>query len=327
MYQSLHSIEYLLDHFNQAFTQLHGEKQPAELYIPINYTLSQGGKRMRPLLMLLACDMFGGNIEEALNPAIGIELFHNFTLLHDDIMDQAPLRRGKETVYKKWNTNVAILAGDTIFAQANLFILTSPSRSKTRVARLFNRTAIEVCEGQQYDMNFETSSSVSIHEYIEMIRLKTAVLLAASLKMGALIAFASEQSAKILYDFGIKLGLAFQLKDDLLDVYGSQEKFGKVSGGDIIECKKTFLYLKALELAGNQAGELRQIYTSSALPNKDKVTAVKEIFSSLGIREITQKEIEKYYQEAVDMLASLDIPGTYKVPLQQYTSELMYREK
>jgi geranylgeranyl diphosphate synthase, type II len=327
MYQSLHSIEYLLDHFNQAFTQLQGEKQPAELYIPINYTLSQGGKRMRPLLMLLACDMFGGNIEEALNPAIGIELFHNFTLLHDDIMDQAPLRRGKETVYKKWNTNVAILAGDTIFAQANLFILTSPSRSKTRVARLFNRTAIEVCEGQQYDMNFETSSSVSIHEYIEMIRLKTAVLLAASLKMGALIAFASEQSAKILYDFGIKLGLAFQLKDDLLDVYGSQEKFGKVSGGDIIECKKTFLYLKALELAGNQAEELRQIYTSSALPNKDKVTAVKEIFSSLGIREITQKEIEKYYQEAVDMLASLDIPGTYKVPLQQYTSELMYREK
>jgi geranylgeranyl diphosphate synthase, type II len=326
-HQPSHTIEHLQERIKQAFDELPLRKQPEELYIPITYTLAQGGKRIRPLLTLLACDMFGGNIEDAINPAIGIELFHNFTLIHDDIMDQAPLRRGKETVYKKWNTNVAILSGDTIFAQANLFILTSPSRSKTRVARLFNRTAIQVCEGQQYDMNFETRNDVSIAEYMEMIRLKTAVLLAASLKMGVLTAFASEKSADILYDFGIKLGLAFQLKDDLLDVYGSQEKFGKVSGGDIIECKKTFLYLKALELAGDKQDDLRDLYNSRMVPASEKVADVKNIFNKLNIEEITQNEVEKYYRQAVDLLASLDIPGTYKIPLQQYTSELMYREK
>ena len=252
----IQDLQLLLD---EAFSRIQLPARPADLYDPINYTLGLGGKRLRPLLVLASCQMFGGEIDEAINPAIGIELFHNFTLLHDDIMDQAPLRRGKETVYKKWNPNVAILAGDTMFALANKYMLRTRQQAISQVMELFNQTAIEVCEGQQYDMDYEHQANVSIADYIEMIRLKTAVLLAASLKTGAIIAGAEAADCNYIYQFGINIGLAFQLKDDLLDVYGVQEKFGKVSGGDIIAGKKTYLYLKALETAGSEADAFRRL--------------------------------------------------------------------
>jgi geranylgeranyl diphosphate synthase type II len=212
-------ITELQNRLKKAFSELQLHGQPPELYEPIRYTMELGGKRMRPLLLLMACDLFGGDVQKAIDASIGIELFHNFTLLHDDIMDQAPLRRGKETVYKRWNANRAILSGDTMFAMANLYMLRTPPSCVAQVLDIFNRTAIEVCEGQQLDMNFETRQEVSAPEYLEMIRLKTGVLLAASLQIGALIAGASSLAAQQLYECGICLGLAFQLTDDLLDVW------------------------------------------------------------------------------------------------------------
>ena len=308
------------------FKQLQLPESPAELYQPIEYTLSLGGKRLRPLLTLIACEMFGGKMEEAINPAIGIELFHNFTLLHDDIMDDAPLRRGKETVYKKWNSNIAILAGDTMFALANKYLLQIRMEYIAEISGLFNQTAIEVCEGQQWDMNFEKQEIVSIKEYLEMIRLKTAVLLAASLKTGAIIAGADAANADKIYSFGIHTGLAFQLKDDLLDVYGMQDKFGKVSGGDIVACKKTFLYLKALELSGNKAADFKELYCSSALEATSKVKQVKTIFDELGIENMVRLEIELYFQKALDELTAIHLPEERKALLRDFVSNLMTRE-
>jgi len=308
------------------FKQLQLPESPAELYQPIEYTLSLGGKRLRPLLTLIACEMFGGKMEEAINPAVGIELFHNFTLLHDDIMDDAPLRRGKETVYKKWNSNIAILAGDTMFALANKYLLQIRMEYIAEISGLFNQTAIEVCEGQQWDMNFEKQEIVSIKEYLEMIRLKTAVLLAASLKTGAIIAGADAANADKIYSFGIHTGLAFQLKDDLLDVYGMQDKFGKVSGGDIVACKKTFLYLKALELSGNKAADFKELYCSSALEATSKVKQVKTIFDELGIENMVRLEIELYFQKALDELTAIHLPEERKALLRDFVSNLMTRE-
>ena len=222
-------------------------KEPKGLYEPIAYTVLQKGKRLRPMLCLLANDMFGGDFDDAKYPALGLETGHNFSLIHDDIMDQAPLRRGMETVYKKWNTNTAILSGDVTLMMANQFVMRTTK--PVEAATLFNKVMIEIGEGQQYDMNFETQRVVTIPEYLEMIRLKTAVLLASSLQMGAIIAGADEEDQKNLYDFGIALGMAFQLQDDILDCYSDVAVFGKVTGGDIMENKKTLMYLKALELA------------------------------------------------------------------------------
>ena len=253
------------------------KKAPNELYGPIAYTLKLGGKRLRPALCLMGCDMFGGNINEALQPALGIELFHNFTLLHDDIMDKAPLRRGKETVYNKWNTNTAILAGDTMMAIAYDFIMKAPEVVRTKIFSIFNKTAIEVCEGQQYDMNYESQNDVTIDKYLEMIRLKTAVLLAGSLKIGAVIGGANENDTQKLYSFGENIGIAFQLKDDLLDVFSNEDKFGKKSGGDIITNKKTFLYLKAFELAEGKTYDSLWFYFNKKFENNlEKVKGVKK---------------------------------------------------
>jgi len=270
--------------------------------------------------------MFGGDIADAINPAIGIELFHNFTLLHDDIMDAAPLRRGKETVYKKWNSNVAILAGDTMFALANKYMLRTRLQAISQVVELFNQTAIEVCEGQQYDMDYEKQQHVSIPDYIEMIRLKTAVLLAASLKTGAIIAGAAAVDSNHIYNFGIHIGLAFQLKDDLLDVYGITEKFGKVSGGDIIAGKKTYLYLKALESAGTQTGYFRQLYVAHDIDSAEKIMKVKEIFNQLHIEQFTRDLIDDYYQKALNDLSNISLPGEAMEELREYTAGLMERE-
>ena len=319
----IQDLQVLID---DAFSSIQFPAEPADLYNPITYTLGLGGKRLRPLLVLASCQMFGGEITEAINPAIGIELFHNFTLLHDDIMDQAPLRRGKETVYKKWNSNVAILAGDTMFAVANKYMLRTRPQAISQVVELFNQTAIEVCEGQQYDMDYENRANITIADYLEMIRLKTAVLLAASLKTGAIIAGAAAVDCDYIYQFGINIGLAFQLKDDLLDVYGIQEKFGKVSGGDIIAGKKTYLYLKALESAGSQTDYFRSLYESHDTDSAEKVKRVKEIFSQLNIEMHTRELIEDYYQKALRDLSSISLPEEAMEALSEYTAGLMERE-
>lgn len=322
----MNSIQELQLRIDEAFSAIRFPSAPADLYDPITYTLGLGGKRLRPLLVMASCQMFGGEIDDAINPAIGIELFHNFTLLHDDIMDEAPLRRGKETVYKKWNSNVAILAGDTMFAVANKYMLRTRPQAISQVVELFNQTAIEVCEGQQYDMDYEKQQNVSIPDYMEMIRLKTAVLLAASLKTGAIIAGAGAVDCNHIYEFGINIGLAFQIKDDLLDVYGDQEKFGKVSGGDIIAGKKTYLYLKALESAGSQSESFRELYAAHTIPSLEKVMKVKEIFNHLTIEQHTRQLIDDYYQKALQNLSCISLSVEAMEALSDYTAGLMERE-
>ncbi|OQX78336.1 MAG: isoprenyl synthetase [Bacteroidetes bacterium 4484_249] len=322
--KSIEEIQYLI---NNKIAEIDFHKQPYELYEPIVYTLSLGGKRLRPALCLLACDMFEGNISDAMNPALGIEIFHNFTLLHDDIMDEAPIRRGKESVYKKWNSNIAILSGDTMMALAYDYIMKAPGKVRSEVFSIFNKTAIEVCEGQQYDMNFEKQKDVSIDDYINMIRLKTSVLLAGSLKTGAIIGGASKEDSDNLYRFGENIGIAFQLQDDLLDVYSDTQKFGKQNSGDILTNKKTFLYLKAFELAGDKTHEtLSGLFKKEAINNNDKISGVKEIYEDLNIKSITIKEIEKYYKKGIRYLEKINIPSERKTKLIEFADNLRLRE-
>ncbi len=323
----MHTIQELQDKINQKLLEQKFEGNPPLLYEPISYTLSQGGKRMRPLLAMLACDMFGGNIENAIYPAIGMEIFHNFTLLHDDIMDKAPIRRGKETVYKKWNTNIAILSGDTMFAMAYEYILKTEIKFIPDVLHVLNRTAIEVCEGQQFDMNFETAENISIPDYLEMIRLKTAVLLGGSLKIGAIIGGANKENANHIYNFGVNIGLAFQLKDDLLDVYSDVEKFGKITGGDIVTNKKTYLYLKAFELAKGE--KLDNLKTYFSLPEKEsekKITGVKSVYNELNIEALTIAQMQQYYNKAIECLNKIAIEPSQKQNLLNFAQHLMERE-
>lgn len=323
----MHSIKELRAKIDTRVDELDFKRSPYNLYDPISYTLNLGGKRLRPALCLLACDLIKGNIQDALDPAIGIEIFHNFTLLHDDIMDQAPIRRGKETVYKKWNTNVAILSGDTMMALAYEYVMKAPEKIRSKVFSAFNKTAIEVCEGQQFDMNFETSDLVSIPDYLEMIRLKTAVLLAASLEIGALIGGADEKLTRKLYNFGENIGVAFQLKDDLLDVFSDVEKFGKTTGGDIITNKKTFLYLKAFELADKESHfKLLASFKDKIISPEEKVKKVKDIYNILDIKSITEEKIDEYYNNAMQALSQLDVPEENKKELINFANQLKSRE-
>ena len=321
------SLEQIQEIIQQKIKTLNFSGQPVELYEPIHYTLNLGGKRLRPALCLLACDMFDGNIGRAIAPAIGIEIFHNFTLLHDDIMDQAPIRRGKSTVYKKWNQNIAILSGDTMMALAYDYIMKAPEKVRTEVFSVFSKTAIEVCEGQQYDMNFETQVHVTIPDYIEMIRLKTAVLLAGSLKIGALIGGASADDAEKLYKFGENLGIAFQLKDDLLDAFGDEDKFGKIKGGDISSNKKTYLYLKAFELAtGKYRDEIRHFFSPEMKNQKEKIEGVLRIYEKLNIRQLTENEILTYYRNAINYIDSIDVQKSRKIELISFADQLNSRK-
>ena len=321
------SINNILQLINKRIEAVELNKPPVELYEPIRYTLELGGKRMRPALCLMACDMFGGDIHSALDVATGIEIFHNFTLLHDDIMDKAPLRRGKKTVHVKWNPNVAILSGDTMMALAYEYVMKAPPGVRSGVFSVFNKTAIEVCEGQQYDMNFETRDNVTLEDYLEMIRLKTAVLLAASLKIGALVGGASQKEADLIYLFGEAAGIAFQLKDDLLDAFGDEEKFGKIKGGDIIANKKTFLYLKAFDLADtNTHTQLKGIFQSEFSDPGDKVRQALAIFEKLNIRKITENEMTRYYNRALTALESLDIDETKKAGLKNIAADIIERK-
>jgi geranylgeranyl diphosphate synthase, type II len=297
--------------------------KPVELYEPISYTLTMGGKRLRPAMCLLACDLFAGEVNNAVDPAIGIEIFHNFTLVHDDIMDQAPIRRGKPTVYKKWNRNIAILSGDTMMALAYEYIMKAPERVRSEVFSVFNKTAIEVCEGQQYDMNFETNQEVKITDYIEMIRLKTAVLLAASLKIGALIGGAGLVEAEKLYSFGEYIGIAFQLKDDLLDAYSDEVIFGKIKGGDIITNKKTYLYLKALEVGrAKDLDDLRRLFSAEMIDHREKIKSVLQVYEKLNLRQLTEFEIMSYYEKAVKLMEEINVEPKRKKALKGIADQL-----
>lgn len=321
------TIDDLQITLKRVFSELIIDGNPPELYEPVRYAMALGGKRTRPLMVLLACDMFGGDVQKATDAAVGIELFHNFTLLHDDIMDQAPLRRGKETVYKRWDTNRAILSGDTMFAMANRYMLHTPASCMAQVLEIFNRTAVEVCEGQQLDMNFETQKEVSVPDYLEMIRLKTAVLLAASLQIGALTAGASSSASNLLYKCGISLGLAFQLTDDLLDVYGDELTFGKMTGGDIVANKKTFLYLTALEHASEvQRASLVRLFSDTPENSGEKIKNVRAIFDSLGVMELTRKVIESYFDLAMEQLKAIDLPEKNTEVFRNYAASLMQRK-
>jgi geranylgeranyl diphosphate synthase, type II len=317
----------LLNIVNSEIEKLELGANPKELYEPIRYALDTGGKRFRPVLVLAAYNLFYEDVEKAIFPALAIEVFHNFTLLHDDIMDKADLRRNRPTVQKKWNENVAILSGDAMLIKAYDLILNSPKPSLPEIFTLFNQTAMHVCEGQQLDMNYETSCDVSEAQYIEMIGLKTSVLVAASLKMGALCAGAKEHNANLLYDFGLKLGLAFQLQDDYLDVFGNPEKFGKKPGGDIVANKKTYLLIKSLELAQGEIKEkLNKLLNDSDIDGDSKINSVIEIYNQLNIKALVKRKMEDYYNQAIDSLNAVEVSQAKKAFLIAFADQLMIRE-
>ncbi len=297
---------------------------PANLYEPIRYILDIGGKRIRPAAVLLANSCFGGDAKKAMPAALAVEVFHNFTLMHDDIMDRAPLRRGKTTVHEKWNTTIAILSGDAMMVKAYQLIEKVDADYLPAVFSVFNKTALEVCEGQQFDMDFETSSDVTINGYLEMIRLKTAVLLAASLKIGAITAGASKEDQEFIYSFGENLGLAFQLQDDLLDCFADAEKFGKQAGGDILDNKKTFLLLNALQLADVNGKEAIQYLLQNSAP--DKVGRMLSIYRELGVDELTRKEINSYTVKSLEALKKISIDQSRLAPLYELADILLVRE-
>jgi geranylgeranyl diphosphate synthase type II len=323
----MHSIEQLQNIINKAIAETKYTAKPAELYEPISYLMQLGGKRMRPVLVLVSTELFGGDVLKALDAAVGIELFHNFTLMHDDIMDKAPLRRGNPTVHVKWNESAAILSGDVMFVEAYKLMIRVDDSILRKVLDIFSDTASGVCQGQQADMNFEKRDQVSLEEYIEMIRLKTAVLLAGSMQIGALIGGAEKDQADLLYEFGENLGLAFQLQDDILDVYGDPEKFGKQVGGDILADKKTFLLIKARELAkGESASELNKWLNNPDVLPGNKVNAITSIYNSLGVRKLAEAEMETYVRKALNALDKITVEPSKKVLLKGFAEQLLIRE-
>ncbi len=324
----MHTYQELVSYFKENLKKQNFEKAPGELYSPIQYCLSFGGKRMRPVMTLMACELFCGSAEKALPQSIAIELFHNFTLIHDDIMDKAPLRRGKTTVYKKWNANIAILAGDTLFALAYQYAIQAESNLLPVILPLFNQTAIEVCEGQQFDLNYETSEMVRLNQYIEMIRLKTAVLFATSLKIGAIIGGADTQDAQRLYDFGINLGLGFQLQDDLLDTFGNESVFGKKTGGDILTNKKTYLYLYALQCANEKNhNQLINLYSDYSVDSQEKIDMVTAIFNKLNVQKAVQQTINNYMELGLNELKKVNVSSENLTTLIAVANKMIYREK
>ncbi len=302
------------------------ERQPATLYKPVNYILELGGKRLRPTLTLLTAEIFGCDYKLALDAALSIEVFHNFSLIHDDIMDAAPLRRGKETVHEKWDINTGILSGDAMLIMAYQMFENYDATTFQALARLFSKTALQVCEGQQYDMDFETRDDVSIADYLMMIEYKTAVLVGAAMKMGAIVAKTSEDNQNNIYEFGKNLGIAFQLQDDYLDAFGDPETFGKQVGGDIIENKKTFLYLKALEFSNAEDRlQLEHLFEVNPSDTTEKIETVKQLFISSGSADATQKGIEHYTNKAFSILETISISNEKKSILTQFGKELMNR--
>jgi len=322
------TLEEAQELVSNEFKKLTFNFQPVELYEPIRYVLSQGGKRIRPSLVLLAANLYSSDVSKAIKPAIGLEIFHNFTLLHDDIMDNALVRRGNPAVHIKWNNNVGILSGDAMSIKAYQYICSCDNDLLPSVLELFNQTALEVCEGQQYDMNFELLPDVTEAQYLHMIKLKTSVLLACSLKMGALLGRAPQGEADILYQFGLNLGLAFQLQDDLLDTFGDEATFGKEIGKDIISNKKTYLLIKALEIAnGDSLNQLRYWISSENFDSAEKVKAVKEIFNALHIKTLVNTKIDSYFELADQYLQKLNIETEKKHALKLFAESLHHRKK
>lgn len=312
---------------NEEFSQQTYGERPEELYEPIRYLMSLGGKRLRPLMTLMATALFTDDWQKAIKPASAVEVFHNFTLMHDDIMDKAPLRRGKVTVHEKWNENIAILSGDVMLVQAYELLMFVDDDKFKKALKRFNRTAAEVCEGQQLDMNFENRENVSEEEYLEMIKLKTSVLLGFALELGGIIGGASDKSCHLLYEIGLNVGLGFQLKDDLLDVYGDPEKFGKQVGGDIISNKKTFMLIEALEKAeGETAVELNKWLSLKEFDSTEKVKAVTAIYDTLGIRQVAENKINAYFDKAFEALNILKVDEERKAVLRSFAETLIDRE-
>ena len=327
MLKMTNDLKALIGLINNRLTEHSYGEQPNELYEPIRYIMSLGGKRLRPVLVLLAYKLFKDDHEAILDQALAVEVFHNFTLMHDDIMDDAPLRRGKQTVHERWDSSTAILSGDVMLVRAYDLLLDAPGDLRA-IIKAFNECAAGVCEGQQFDMNFETMSSVTEEDYINMIRLKTAVLLGFSLQFGAMLAGASEASTKALYKFGVDIGIGFQLKDDLLDVYADQEKFGKQVGGDIISNKKTFLFLKALELANKeQKTQLTQWIDKKEFDSAEKVEAVTAIYDQIGIKELTLAKMNEYFDKGFESLDKIEVAEERKTGLKSFAQYLIERDK
>ncbi|MEL0455596.1 polyprenyl synthetase family protein [Flavobacteriaceae bacterium SZ-1-7] len=320
------SIEKYQNEFVAYLEECATIKEPKNLYEPINYILNLGGKRLRPILTLMTTDIFNGNYKNAMNAALSIEVFHNFSLVHDDIMDDAPLRRGKETVHEKWDVNTGILSGDAMLIMAYKLFENYEPKPFYELVKLFSKTALEVCEGQQHDVDFETRDDVTIPEYLKMIEYKTAVLVGAAMKMGAIVANTSTEDQNGIYDFGKNLGIAFQLQDDYLDAFGDPKSFGKQVGGDIIENKKTYLYLKALEfLNETDEAELRQLFLSNPEDIATKIEMAKQFFVSSGSAEATKIAIEEYTNRAFMILESLNISEDKKELLKAFGNNLMNR--
>lgn len=323
----MHTISQYQDFFISYLKKQNIDKEPKNLYEPIDYILRLGGKRMRPVLTLMASEVFDTDYQKALPAAMAVEVFHNFSLVHDDIMDDAPLRRGKETVHEKWNINTGILSGDAMLILAYQYFEQYEPMIFRDLAKLFSKTALEVCEGQQWDVDFEERNNVTVAEYLKMIEYKTAVLVAAAMKMGAIVAKTPEKEANLIYDFGLNLGLAFQLQDDYLDAFGNPETFGKQVGGDIIENKKTYLYIKALEFSTpEKAVELQQLFGVSLEENTAKIATAKTIFNESGASKATQEAIEMYTYKAFETLDKMDINSEKKNILRAFGENLMGRK-
>ena len=321
------TADEILRMINEYLDNLPYERRPRGLYDPIKYVLSIGGKRIRPTLMLLGYNLYKEDPERILPSAIALETYHNYTLLHDDLMDNADVRRGNPTVHKKWDANTAILSGDSMLVLAYQRMAECPVEKLKPVLDLFTETALEIGEGQQYDMEFETRNDVHEDEYIEMIRLKTSVLLACALKMGAILADASEADAENLYKFGEQIGLAFQLQDDYLDVYGDPAVFGKAIGGDIMCNKKTYMLINAFNKATKeQRAELTHWVNAENPDPKEKIAAVTDLYNKIGIRQLAEAKIQHYFDESRKYLAAVDVPERRKAELKAYTDKMMHRE-
>jgi geranylgeranyl diphosphate synthase type II len=320
------SIKQYQEEFSDFMQDYLAFKEPGNLYQPIEYILKLGGKRLRPTLALLSTDIFNGEYKNCLNAALAIELFHNFSLMHDDIMDDAPLRRGEQTVHEKWDVNTGILSGDAMLILAYQLFEEYESTTFKELAKLFSKTALEVCEGQQYDIDFETRDDVTLQEYLKMIEYKTAVLIASAMKIGAIVARASRSDQEKIYEFGKNLGIAFQLQDDYLDAFGDPQTFGKQVGGDIIENKKTFLYLRSMAYCDvDELQQLEHLYSIYPEDVETKINTVKEIFESTGSAEATKMEIEIYTIKAFSVLSTLNISEDKKSLLKQFGEDLMNR--
>ena len=324
----MYTSNELLEIINQYLSKLSYDRKPASLYEPIKYVLDLGGKRIRPILMLLSYNLYKDNPQEILSSACALETYHNYTLLHDDLMDEAPLRRGQQTVHMKWNANQAILSGDSMLVLAYERLEKCDTKHLEAVLSLFTETALQIGEGQQYDMEFEMRNDVAVEEYIEMIRLKTSVLLACATKMGAILADATQEDAENLYKFGEQIGLAFQLQDDYLDVYGDAKVFGKKIGGDIVSNKKTYMLITAFNQANTgQRAELENWINKKDFNTEEKIVAITRLYNEIGIEKLAKEKMNFYYEQGKNFLDAVKLPDERKEALAEYAAKMMKRQK